>query len=253
MAFAYYHCCMNIRTVIIDDEEPSIRLLRRLLFKFPQINLVGTANSGAEALEVIRAQRPNLVFLDINMPGRSGFDLLKCIENKSFEVIIASAYDHAMEAYRNNAIDYILKPFNYEDLKISIEKAEQKLFANLPESYLSLFAKTENQFDKLAIPNRNGVSFIKITDVVRCEGLVNYTKLYLKTGETITCSKTLVEFERQLIPKNFFRIHKSHLINLCFIEGFTRGAITYVIMSDNTHLQVSRRNRDMLMRRLSAT
>jgi two-component system LytT family response regulator len=242
---------MNIRTVIIDDEEPGIRLLRRLLLKFPQISLVGTANSSAEALQVIRAQRPNLVFLDINMPGRSGFDLLKNIDHKSFEVIIASAYDHAITAYRYDAIDYLLKPFNYEDLKISIEKAERKLFANLPESYPALFARTENQFDKLAVPHRNGVMFIKITDIVRCEGIVNYTKIYLKTGEPITSSKTLADFERQLVQRDFFRIHKSHLINLCFIEGFTRGANTYVIMSDNAHLQVSRRNRDILMRRLS--
>lgn len=244
---------MNIRTVIIDDEEPSLRLLRRLLLKFPQISLVGTAKSGSEAFEIIRAQRPNLVFLDINMPGRSGFDLLKSIQNKSFEVIVASAHDHAMMAYRNNAIDYLLKPFNYEDLRISIEKVERKLVAALPESYAPIFAKTNFQFDKLAVPNRNGVGFIKITDIVRCEGLVNYTKIYLKTGEAITCSKTLVEFEQHLIPRNFFRIHKSHLINLHFIEGFTRGVSPYVIMSDNSHLQVSRRNRDLLMRRLSLT
>ena len=244
---------MNIRTVIIDDEEPSIRLLRRLLFKFPQINLVGTAASGAEALGVIRTQKPNLVFLDINLQGKSGFELLRMFEVKSFELIIVSAFDHAMAAYRNNAIDSLLKPFDYDDLKISIEKAERKLFDSLPESFVPMFSKTENQFDKLGVPNRNGVTFIKITDIVRCEGVVNYTKIFLKSGETITCSRTLAEFERQLIQRNFFRTHKSHLINLCFIEGFTRGASPYVIMSDQSHIQVSRRNRDLLMRRLSLT
>jgi two-component system, LytTR family, response regulator len=244
---------MDIRTVIIDDEESSIKLLRRLLFKFPQVNVVGTANSASEALNVIKVQNPHLVFLDINMPDQNGFDLLDNFNVKTFEVVIASGFDHAMAAYRNDAIDYLLKPFNYEDLKSSIEKVERKLHSAGQVNMSNTVIKADSQFDKLGVPSKNGVLFLKISDIIRCEGLVNYTKIYLKSGETITCSKTLLEFEKQLIQRNFFRIHKSHLINLSYIEGFTRGASPYVIMSDSSNLQVSRRNRDLLMRKLSLT
>jgi two-component system, LytTR family, response regulator len=241
---------MDIRTIIIDDEEASVNLLRRLLSKFPQIDIVGTAGSATEALALITTKNPQLVFLDINMPGQNGFQLLNNFKAKTFEVVVASGFDYAMNAFKSNAVDYLLKPFTYEDLTVTIKKVETKL-RHMDQGELSgEISKPENQLDKLGIPGRNGIVFLKISEIIRCEGLVNYTKIYLKSGETITCSKTLLEFDRQLTHCNFFRIHKSHLINLLYIEGFTRGASPHVIMSDRSQLQVSRRNRELLLRKL---
>ena len=240
---------MDIRTIIIDDEEASVNLLRKLLLKFPQIDIVGTAGSATEALALITTQNPQLVFLDINMPGQNGFQLLNNFKVKKFEVVVASGFDYAMNAFKSNAVDYLLKPFSYEDLSITIQRVESKLQQDQGETSGNV-PKPENQLDKLGIPGRNGIVFLKISEIIRCEGLVNYTKIYLKSGETITCSKTLLEFDKQLNHCNFFRIHKSHLINLLYIEGFTRGASPYVIMSDRSQLQVSRRNRELLLRKL---
>jgi two-component system, LytTR family, response regulator len=242
---------MDIRTVIIDDEESSVKLLRRLLFKFPQINVVGTANSGAEALAVIKLQNPHLVFLDINMPGQNGFEFLNHFNVKTFELVIASGFDHAMKAFKNNAVDYLLKPFNYEDLIVTIDKVERKLHAVAHPNGVITSMKEDSQSDKLGVPGKDGIVFVKVSDIIRCEGLINYTRIYLRSGEVITCSKTLLDFERHLIPRNFFRIHKSNLINLNYIEGLTRGASPFVIMSDNSTLQVSRRNRELLLHKLS--
>jgi two-component system, LytTR family, response regulator len=242
---------MDIRTVIIDDEESSVKLLRRILFKFPQINVVGTANSATEALAVIKLQNPHLVFLDINMPGQNGFEFLNNFNVKTFELVIASGFDYALKAFKNNAIDYLLKPFNYEDLIVTIDKVERKLHQVPQANGIISSMREDSQFDKLGVPGKDGIVFVKVSDIIRCEGLINYTKIYLRSGETITCSKTLLDFERHLIQRNFFRIHKSNLINLNYIEGLTRGATPHVIMSDNSSLQVSRRNRELLLHKLS--
>jgi two-component system, LytTR family, response regulator len=238
---------MLIKTVIIDDEVLSVELLVKMLADLDKLQIVGIAHCLKSGIEAINKYKPDLVFLDINMPGENGFDLLN-ITDRTFEVIIASGYDYALNAFKANATDYLLKPFDAEDLFQAVEKVRRNLLrhktATEPRAW-------PDDSAKIPVPSKNGVALIKVADIIRCEGLVNYTRIHLISGEAIICSKTLLEFEKILTKYNFLRIHKSHLINLNLVQGFTRGNSPYVLMRDNSSLQVSRRNKETLFRRLS--
>ena len=240
---------MKINTVIIDDEELSVKLLSKLLLTFSDIAMVGTADSVATGVKLIKELKPDLVFLDINMPVQSGFEILRSFDSRSFEVIVVSGSDHGIAAFKHEATDYLLKPFNVSDLQASLEKVEKKLASR--QSVSSAQLMENNQFEKISIPNKQTVLFVKATDIVRCQGISNYTRIFLNSGEVITCSKTLLEFERQLLVWNFYRVHKSHLVNMNYITSFIRGVNASITMTDNATISVSRLNRDGLLRKLS--
>lgn len=240
---------MKINTVIIDDEEQSVKLLSKLLLTFSDVAVVGTANSVVTGVKLIKEQKPDLVFLDINMPSQSGFEILRRFDSRPFEVVIVSGSDHAIAAFKHEAADYLLKPFHVDDLQASLEKVEKNLSSR--QLTPSATASENNQFEKISIPNKHTVLFVKATDIVRCQGISNYTRIFLNSGEVITCSKTLLEFEKQLLVWNFYRVHKSHLVNVNYITSFIRGVNASITMTDNANISVSRLNRDGLLRKLS--
>lgn len=247
----------KIRTLIIDDESNGRDILVALLEKFcPSLDILGTAENADVARELIDSLKPQLVFLDINMPGKTGFELLQQFESIDFEVIFVTAHDNfALKAFKFSAIDYILKPIDLEDLKTAVKKAEEKLaFKGKPNEryneFLNNIKNIQNPFDKLGLATRDGLIFIKISDIIRCESDVNYTWFYLEKGEKILASKTLKDFEEMLDEYNFYRIHKSHLINLAHLKRYIKGEGGSVIMSDNSEVEVSRRNKEGLMKRL---
>lgn len=247
----------KIRTVIIDDESNGRDILVALLEKFcPSLDILGTAENADAGKEMIDSLKPQLVFLDINMPGKTGFELLQQFESIDFEVIFVTAHDnYALKAFKFSAIDYILKPIDLEDLKTAVKKAEEKLvFKGKPNEryneFLNNIKNIQNPFDKLGLATRDGLIFIKISDIIRCESDVNYTWFYLEKGEKILASKTLKDFEEMLDEYNFYRIHKSHLINLAHLKRYIKGEGGSVIMSDNSEVEVSRRNKEGLMKRL---
>lgn len=247
----------KIGTLIIDDESNGRDILTALLEKFcPSLEILGTADNAESGRTMIAALKPQLVFLDINMPGQTGFDLLQQIESIDFEVIFVTAHDnYALKAFKFSAIDYILKPIDLDDLKAAVKKAEEKLSLNdkPKERYNEFFNNIKNirnPFDKLGLATRDGLIFIKISEIIRCESDVNYTWFYLEKGEKILASKTLKEFEEMLDEYNFYRIHKSHLVNLSHLKRYIKGEGGSVIMSDNSEVEVSRRNKEGLMKRL---
>ncbi len=247
----------KIGTVIIDDESNGRDILTALLEKFcPSLEILGTAENAESGKSIILELKPQLVFLDINMPGLNGFELLQQFDSIHFEVIFVTAYDnYALKAFKFSAIDYILKPIDLEDLKAAVKKAEEKLsFKVQPkERYNEFFnniKNIQNPFDKLGLATRDGLIFIKISDIIRCESDVNYTWFYLENGEKILASKTLKDFEEMLDEYNFYRIHKSHLVNLSHLKRYIKGEGGSVIMSDNSEVEVSRRNKEGLMKRL---
>jgi two-component system LytT family response regulator len=246
-----------IKAIIIDDEKSGINVLEKLLYNLPNVTVLGTATSLYEGIKLLEATLPDLVFLDVHMPGENGFDLFQKTESKFFEVIITSGFDYGINAIKNEVVDYLLKPFRAEDLSSGIKKVEQKLvLKKLAKDQEELKAgrpanNLVKHLDKIGISGKNGLSFIKISDIIRCEGIINYTRILLKSQEIITCPKTLLEFEKMLSPFNFVRIHKTHLINLDHLKEFIRGNHPYVIMTDDVPVHVSRRNKQLLLDKLS--
>ncbi len=248
----------RIKAILIDDERNGREILLALLEKFCQeVEVVATADSAEVGLELIQVVQPQLVFLDINMPGMTGFEMLERLPQINFELIFVTAHDtYALKAFKFSAIDYVLKPIDLEDLQKAVKKATEKLGVQTSGGaikYKELFhniRNIQNPFDKIGLATRDGLIFVKISDIIRLESDVNYTWFILSGGEKILASKTLKEFEEMLEDYNFYRIHKSHLINLSHLQRYIKGEGGSVVMSDNSEVDVSRRNKEGLMKRL---
>lgn len=245
-----------INAIIIDDERHCIRRLEKLLDNDRNTRLLGSYTTFDTGILGIRELRPDLVFLDIQIHEKTGFDLLNELDEVSFEVIFVTAFDtYAVRAFRFSAVDYLLKPIDEDDLNTALEKVEEKLMGRDFERKMENLLGNINRKDvdkKISIPTFDGLEFIQVSDIIRCQADVNYTHVYLKDQGKITVSKTLKSFEELLSECNFFRVHNSHLINLDYIQKFTKGKGGYVTMTDNAHIQVSSRRKDEFLKAIMA-
>ncbi|MEO5888599.1 MAG: LytTR family DNA-binding domain-containing protein [Ferruginibacter sp.] len=238
-----------IRTIIIEDEPVSRETLTIMLKRYAaDIEIVDTCSNPTDGIESIAKHQPDLVFLDIQMPKMNGFDMLKKIDPINFKVIFTTAFDqYAINAIRVSALDYLLKPVDDEDLAIAIQKCKLSLQENKPQLQVTNLLNNlgKNPLDKtLALSFSDGITFVKISDILRVEANGRYAKFYLLNKETHLVSKTLGDFEEILSANEFFRIHDSSIINLNHIKKYIRGDGGSVILSDNTELQVARRRKD---------
>ncbi|MBC7935748.1 MAG: response regulator transcription factor [Rhizobacter sp.] len=239
-----------IKTIIIEDEPVSRDMLTLMLQRYKaDINIVDTCSNPTDGIESIAKHQPDLIFLDIQMPKMNGFDMLKKIRQINFEVIFTTAFDqYAINAIRISALDYLLKPIDDEDLGIAIEKCRERLLNKKPaHQFENLFNNltNKNPLDKtLALSASDGISFIKMSDILRVEANGRYAKFYLLNKETILVSKTLGDFEEILSANQFFRIHDSAIVNLNHVKKYIRGDGGTVLLSDNTELDVARRRKE---------
>jgi len=247
-----------IKALVVDDEKKSRESLRMLLDEFcDNVEVVGTAESISETLGIVKEKNPNLVFLDIRMRGESGFDLFKHFDEVNFEVVFTTAYsEYAIKAFKFSAIDYLLKPIDIEGLQEAVEKAEERIKSKeFPqkriEALLQNLKPIESTNFKLALPTAKGLLFVKLSEILYCVGQNNYTEFYIKDKTKIIVSKTLKEYESMLSEHNFFRIHKSYLINLNEITEYIRGDGGYVIMNNNSSLDVAKRRKESFLRKIS--
>lgn len=252
---------MATKAVIIDDEEGARESLANILGKyFPSVNVLAKADSAKKGLEIIRTHRPDLVFLDVEMPNGNAFDLLSSPElenNIDFDVIFITAYDHyAIRAIKFSALDYLLKPIDMDDLKDAIkrhgEKREEKNFFNEKLRVLLSHVRSEpaDGLRRIAIHDMEGLTFIPLNDIVRCESDANYTMIHLSGGKKILSSKSLTEYDEMFGSENFFRVHRSHLINLYHIKKYFRTDGGYVLMSDDSRIEISRRKKVEFMEKV---
>jgi two-component system LytT family response regulator len=241
-----------IRVIIIDDEPAAVNLLSILLKKKckTDVEVIATSNSPFEGKYLIEQLNPDLVFLDIEMPGITGIDLLRSFEDPRFRVVFVTAYDaYAVEAFRLSAVDYLLKPIDADDVHLVIEKIkndihrDQNHLASKLQKLEKLFDQHSNTNKKIGIGMSDKIVFVSIDDIVFCEAQGSYTNVYLQEGKKILASKSLGEFESQLTAGKFFRIHHSFLINLNHIKEFQRFDGGYAIMDNNAKLEVSQRKR----------
>jgi two-component system, LytTR family, response regulator len=244
-----------IEAVIIDDEPKNVKILRSMLTEFcPQVIITGDADNARTGYELIVSQKPNLVFLDIEMPYGNGFDLLNQLTPASFEVIFVSAFDkYLLQAFKYAALDFLLKPVNIDELKAAVLNAEKRIQKQAVNQHLSLlldnFRKPSVALQKIAIPTTEGFDFIFVNEIIRCEAQGAYTEIYIKDSKKILVSKPLKDYESLLPEDIFFRIHNSHLINLNFIKKYNKGRGGFVELDDGAIIEVAvRRKEDFLKR-----
>lgn len=241
-----------IKALIIDDESNNQELISNLLKSYCEnVEVVGIANSVESGYKAIQSLKPDLVFLDIQMPDGSGFDLLKMIKSIDFKVIFVTAHqEFAIEAFKFSAIDYLLKPLAPLNLIDAVKKAEESITKDeLNVKYQTLLNNvsepTKNK-RRIILKTMERIYSVDISEVIRFEADGNYTKVFLADGKKIMVSRLLKEFEELLSDVGFLRVHQSHLINTNYLFFFEKGEGN-VVMKDNSVVPVSNRKKEQLM------
>jgi two-component system LytT family response regulator len=222
--------------IIVDDEKGPRENLALLIGGYcPEINVISTASSAIEAKDLIKKFNPDVVFLDINMPVTDGFEFLESLPERNFMLVFVSAYEEfGIKAVKAKAIDYLLKPVNINELQQTVKRLVETKCEKENSN------RSHNKA-RLVIPQANGFMVLETDNIIRLEGENCYTKIYKSNGKVITVSRTLKEFEDSLPEKEFFRIHKSHIINLKYFKEFTNIDGGYAVLTSGLKLEVSRR------------
>jgi len=246
-----------IRALIIDDELKARNILDHYVKNFiPEITEVRQADSVDAALEMLTMFKPNIVFLDVEMPHKNGFDFLLAIQDPAFDVIFTTAYNqYAIQAIRFSALDYLLKPVDPDELKASVvrhmEKKEsaaekKELFNNLVQN----IEKKDVKDFRIAVPSNEGVFFFTIEEILRLEADRSYTHIHLVNKRPFIASKTLKHFEEMLDEFKFIRTHKSHLVNPRHITRVSNDH-EFVLLTDGSKVEVSRRKKEEVLQQLN--
>lgn len=242
----------EIKAIIVDDEQHCIDALQTMLQKkCPEVNVLGGVNSVKAARELIMEVQPDVVFLDVEMPHQNGFELLKLFDRITFDVVFTTAYEqYALKAIKFNALDYLLKPFSVKELQDAVQKCisrrnnQQGEHTTSPlEMFLQNMKTLHQTHKKIALPTINGLVFMPVQQIVRCESTGNYTRIFFTDKKNLMVSRPLKEFEELLTEMDFFRIHNSHLINLQQMQSYIQGEGGFALMSDGTQVEVSRRRK----------
>lgn len=230
-----------ISAVIVDDKTANIGTLNKLITVYcPQVKIVAAVTNIDSAYSSIIQLSPDLVFLDIEMRGGNGFELLRKFEHVSFAVIFTTAHSqYAVQAFRDNALDYLLKPLDIDALQQAVMKAERQLTAKDTNRKLELLLQNAPGTNKISIPVQDGYLFINSDDLVRCEGAGSYSFFFMKDGKKLTVSLRLKECEELLPPVSFLRVHKSHIVNLAYVSRYIRGRGGSILMQDGSIVDVA--------------
>jgi two-component system LytT family response regulator len=243
---------LMIKAIIVDDEKLSRNALSVLLHKHcPAVKVLAECGSAAEGLKAIKEHHPQVVFLDVEMPLMNGFEMLQQLETISFEIIFTTGYDaYAIKAIKFSALDYLLKPIEKDELIKALAKVHHSFQHPLPgqlDILLQQLGSKPIALQKIALPTLDGFKLVSIENILRCESDGNYTHVFLKKGEKLLVSRQLKEMEDLLEGHPFLRVHHSHVVNLNEITQYVRGEGGWVVMSDNTTINVSRSRKEALL------
>ena len=244
---------MKLKSIIVDDEIHCTDTLIWQIKKYVKdVEILTVFNNPLQALEFLYKNNIDLIFLDIEMPEMNGFEFLEEIAQKHFDVIFTTAYDEfAFKAFKASAIDYLLKPIDKESIINAVEKVlkkrERKILPEQLDILYNAISFKRKRKERIALPTREGLIFIKIKEILYCISDSNYTEIFLISSKKILVCKTLKDIESLLADDGFLRIHNSHLINLHKIQKYIRGDGGYVIMDDNNSLSVSRKRKELLL------
>ena len=243
-----------IKAVLVDDEEHCLYTLNTLLTEYcPKVQVLASCTSVVQAIDLIEKVKPDLVFLDIEMPFMNGFEMLEEIKPISFSVIFTTSYDrYAIRAIQFSALDYLLKPIDTKGLLAAVQRVEQRRMSPSEEQFQMLMdqlSHKERRFLKIAIPTSEGFELIPADQVMHCKADDNFTIVHLKNKSTKIACRSLKEMEEQLQDfTNFIRVHHSYLVNMNEVTKYIRGEGGYLVMTDGSTINVSRARKDALMK-----
>ena len=246
-----------IRCILIDDEPDSLEVMEMLLKNYcPQVSIAACCQTAEQGIEAIHRLRPDVIFLDIEMPNMNGFDMLETFGELFFDVVFVTAYHQfAIKAFKYSALNYLLKPVDPEDLVATIRRIENNKSAPLKEQLEMLLQTVRGTMaqtiPRIALTTSYGMLFVETKDILYCESDSNYTSVKLEGGKKLLVSKTMKEIDDTLSGPDFYRIHNSFLINLGHIEKFVRGDGGYVVMDDGTEVSISRTKKQDFLERFS--
>jgi two-component system LytT family response regulator len=254
-----------MKAFIIDDETDSREIIKFLLkSKFPQIDVVGEAATMQDGIDFLNHHTIDILFLDIQLNGATGFDLLRCIHPIHFDIIFITAYNQfAIEAIKNNALDYLLKPIDREEFNDAVQKATLKknnflqqqlnaLLANIPSQGNPALMIPQNHlsFSKIVLLVGNVYELIGLEHIIRLKSDNNYTEFFIDDKRKIIASKPLKYYEDMLPPSKFARVHQSHLVNIDFIKQLEKGKHAFLTLIDGSHIEISQSRKEELFKLL---
>jgi two-component system, LytTR family, response regulator len=242
-----------MKALLIDDEPKNNRILSTLINDFCEdISTIRDAHSIEEALETIEKYKPDIIFLDIEMPNGNAFDLLDRLTKITFQIIFVTAFEsYSLKAIKYNALDYLLKPVNIEDLQEAVKKAINNTnLKNIDlqvKSLLQNISATNSNILKIALQTMDGLEFVKTEDIMHIKAEGNYSVFHLKNKISITTSKNIKEYEGILPQPIFHRVHHAHIVNINYVKKYFKGRGGYLLLEDETTVEVStRRKSDFL-------
>lgn len=246
-----------MQTIIIDDEQAAIKMLRKLLLNYcPEVEVIAEANNIQDAKSLIENLKPELIFLDVEMPQGTGFDLLQNLSNINFKVIFTTAHEkYALQAIKFSALDYLLKPIDPEELINAVDKAKNEIereLSNLKvQTLLQNLQKQDKDEQTIILKDKYGVHFIKIQDIIRLEAGGSYTQFVFTDRNPILISRLIKEYDTLLTPHGFFRCHKSHLININYLLSYVKNDGDYLILKGGSKIPLATRKKDDFMKIIS--
>lgn len=248
-----------INAIIVDDETHCVNRLSGLLQEHckSSVRILDSFDTVDKAIDGSMRLHPDLVFLDMQIHDKTGFDLLKSLDEINFDVIFTTAYEkYAVQAFKFSAIDYLLKPIDGIELKNAIDKLQERLStletAKKIDMLFNNMKATRGAQKRIGVHTINGITYVAVSDIIRCESDINYTTIYLKDQKKMVVAKTLKEFDDLLSEYNFFRVHNSHLINLTLVRHYYKGTGGYIVMDDGSEIAVSTRRKEELLQKLSS-
>jgi len=244
-----------INAIIIDDERHSCDALKMLLEKCcSQVQVSAMCYSAEEGIKKIHELKPQLVFLDIEMPHMNGFQMLEQLPAINFEIIFTTSYDqYAITAFKFSALDYLLKPVDREELEKAIQKVSKKITPPVSQQLEILLQKINQPaiiIQKIALPTMQGLEFVPVDSIINCSSNNNYTEFFLADKKRLLVSRTLKEVEDMLADHSFLRVHNSHVVNVNAITRYVKGEGGYLVMTDGSTVDVSRSRKDLLLQKL---
>jgi two-component system LytT family response regulator len=239
----------NIRVIIVDDDTKSVESLELLINKYcPAFEIVGTAYCVQEGIEEVKMLNPDILFLDVEMPDGSGFDLLQKINKRNFDVVFVTAHNkYAINAIKHSALDYLLKPFDIQEFLETVEKIKRNGSTKSMNYDVLLENLSHPLPKKLVISSSKGYEYIPVEKIIRLESERSYARIFLTNGRKIMVSKCLNDYQNMLNADVFFRVHNSHLINLNHVVMYVRTDGGYVQMIDESKIPISRSKKDLFI------
>ena len=243
----------KLKTLIVDDEQDAVNFINSIIEEYcPSLEVVAKANNIVQGAAAINDKKPDLVFLDVEMPNGNGFDLLAQFPEKDFEVVFITAFNHyAIKAIKFSAVDYILKPINIHEFIEAVNRVVKKRSERPSQGNENLKILMENLRtsppSRMAIPTADGMEYLNPREIIRIEADRSYSWFFLTGGRKILVSKHLKEFQELLSDRHFFRSHNSHLINLKYVKKYIRKEGGYIEMTDGVIIPVSRNRKDLFL------